>query len=98
MGIVIGHGRRIVVRLPNAPLPERERLWPLDARLALFVLEAEAPEGDPRDAAAAAGAANFGEDPAPQPTPSIPRQQRQQQRGDERVPCRVRGLLLYSPP
>src|SRR5438067_1237711 len=35
MGIVIGHGRRIVVRLPMGPLPERERGWPLEARLAM---------------------------------------------------------------
>ena len=46
MGIVIGHGRRIVIRLSDEPIEQRERALPLDARLAMFVLEAEAADAD----------------------------------------------------
>jgi hypothetical protein len=42
MGIVIGHGRRVVIRLPDLPLQQRERALPLEARLAMFLLEAQA--------------------------------------------------------
>jgi hypothetical protein len=87
MGIVIGHGGRIVIRLPYAPqaAAERERSWPLDARLAMFVLEAQASESSADDDGAAGDA-----------EPAVPHQTRR--RRDDRLACRFEAALLYPTP
>jgi hypothetical protein len=93
MGIVIGHGRRIVIRLPQVPLPEGERSWPLDARLALFVLEAQADEATTGASDQYTSGPSFD---APVSQVLQQSQQRPQPRRDERVACRIAADLLFA--
>jgi hypothetical protein len=97
MGIVIGHGGRIVIRLPYAPqaAADRERSWPLDARLAMFVLEAQASEPFSESSEDDDGADGAG-DAGDAAKPNLPHQTKR--RHDDRHACRFEAALLYPAP